>query len=101
MQKACKEFMELIRNEDFYKAHEVLESIWFPHRRSKEPKVLVLKGFINASVALELQRLGRRENALKVWKTFEKYRALIPECGEAIFDEVAAFLDGCYARYLS
>ena len=101
MQKACQEFMKLIKKEDFYEAHEVLESIWFPHRRSKEPKVLVLKGFINASVALELQRLGRRENALKVWETFEKYRALIPECGEAIFDEVATFLDGCYARYLS
>ena len=101
MQKACKEFMDLIKKEDFYEAHEVLEDVWFPYRKSKEPKILVLKGFINASVALELQRLGRRENALKVWETFEKYRALIPQCDEEIFDEVATFLDGCYERYLS
>ncbi len=101
MQKACERFMELIQNEDFYEAHEVLEDFWFPYRKSKESKVLVIKGFINASVALELQRLGRTENAKKVWKNYEKYRMLIPECNEAIFDEVATFLDGCYDKYLS
>ncbi len=93
--------MELIKNEDFYEAHEVLEDVWFPYRKSKEPKILVLKGFINASVALELNRLGRKKNAQKVWGTYEKYKALIPRCEEELFEEVAAFLDGCHARYLS
>ncbi len=101
MKEACLAFMELIKNEDFYEAHEVLEDVWFPNRRSKEPKTLVLKGFINASVALELNRLGRVQNAQKVWKNYEKYKGLIPQCEEEIFSQVAAFLDVCHERYLS
>jgi len=101
MKEACLAFMELIEKEDFYEAHEVLEDVWFPHRKSKEPKILVLKGFINASVALELNRLGRVQNAQKVWKNYEKYKGLIPQCEEEIFGQVASFLEGCYERYLS
>ena len=99
MQKACKKFMDLIQKENFYEAHEVLEDFWFPHRRSKEPKILIIKGFINASVALELQRLGRKENALKVWQNYLKYKKLIKN--DPLFEEVATFLDRCYDKYLS
>ena len=99
MEQPCKEFIQLIKQEEFYKAHEVLEELWFPHRRSKEPKILIIKGFINASVALELQRLGRRENALKVWQNYLKYKKLIKD--DPLFQDVAKFLDGCYEQYLS
>ncbi len=99
MQQKFKQFMELIRQQRFYEAHEVLEELWFPHRKSKEPKILIIKGFINASVALELQRLGRRENALKVWQNYLKYKTLIKD--DPLLQNVATFLDGCYAQYLS
>jgi len=101
MRAACEEFMALIQKGEFYEAHEVLEALWFPHRKDKSPTILVLKGFINASVALELQRLGRHENAQKVWANYLKYRPLIKECDEAVFEEVERFLDGCYDKYLS
>ena len=101
MQKACQLFMQLLKNQRFYEAHEALEELWFPKRRSRDPKILVLKGFINASVALELKRLGREDNALRVWGNYLKYRPLIKECNEPIFYEVESFLEGCYERYLS
>ena len=99
MQHKLKQFVQLIKEQQFYKAHEVLEELWFPHRRSNEPKILIIKGFINASVALELQRLGRRENALKVWQNYLKYKKLIKN--DPLFEEVATFLDRCYEQYLS
>ena len=94
-------FIELIQKGDFYEAHEVLEDVWFPYRKSKEPKYLVIKGFINASVAFELKRLGREENAHKVWQNYLKYRSLIKEVDEPIFYEIEEFLDECYAAILS
>ncbi|BCD59302.1 hypothetical protein NitYY0814_C0032 [Nitratiruptor sp. YY08-14] len=99
--KALQEFIDLIKKEQFYEAHEVLEEIWFPRRKSKDADVLVLKGFINASVALELRRLGRVENAKKVWQNYLKYKVLINECKEPFFERTAKFLDSCYDKYLS
>ncbi len=96
-----REFMLSIEKEKFYEAHEILEELWFPKRKSKDPKTLVIKGFINASVALELQRLGRVENARKVWQNYLKYKTLIEECDEPTFEEIAKFLDECYDKYLS
>ena len=94
-------FIQLIKEEDFYEAHEVLEEVWFPFRRSEEARYKVIKGFINASVAFELKRLGREENAHKVWRNYLKYRPLIKEVDEPILYEIEEFLDACYARFLS
>jgi ActR/RegA family two-component response regulator len=100
MEKSCKIFMELLRKERFYDAHEVLEEVWFPRRKDPDAKILVLKGFINASVALELLKRGRIENAYKVWRNYEKYRPLVKECEEAVFKEVEEFLERCRVKYL-
>ena len=100
MEKNCKIFMELINKERFYDAHEVLEEVWFPKRKEPDAKTLVLKGFINASVALELHKRGRTQNAYKVWQNYEKYRPLIKECDEAIFTQVEELLELCRAKYL-
>jgi len=95
------EYMRLIQEERFYEAHEVLEELWFPRRKERCDEVLVIKGFINASVAFELKRLKRDENALRVWKNYEKYRPLIKKCDREIFYKIEKFLDGYYAKYLS
>ncbi len=87
----------MIEKEQFYKAHEVLEEIWFPRRKTKDDETLILKGFINASVALELNKRGKREKALKVWKTYEKYKILIET---EPFAKVAKILDNSRLRHL-
>lgn len=92
--------MQFIEDGDFYEAHEVLEEVWFPRRKERSDEVLVLKGFINASVAFELKRLGREENAKKVWQNYLKYRPLIKKCDEPMFVEVERFLDACAAKHL-
>ncbi len=100
MQQACQKFISLILQQRYYDAHEALETIWFPKRKEPDTKTLVLKGFINASVALELHKRGRIQNAYKVWQNYEKYRPLIKECNEAIFTQVEELLELCRAKYL-
>jgi len=72
-------FMRVVAEEDFVQGHEVLEDKWrewknIPHKKEES---FILKGLINGSTALALERLGRHESALRVWGTFEKYRPYI------------------------
>lgn len=73
----CNRFIEMIQIQDYYEAHEVLEEVWFPLRASKEPEVLLIKGFINASVAFELIKRGRPKPASTAWNTYLKYRPML------------------------
>jgi hypothetical protein len=54
--KAFKKFRELIEKEEFFDAHEVLEEIWHPMRKSSHPDSDIIRGFINAAVSLELKK---------------------------------------------
>lgn len=61
----------------FFKAHETLESIWYPRRFEQSNEVMLLKGLINAAVCLELVKRGRKTAADKVWKNYLKYRPVL------------------------
>lgn len=96
MEKAFKEFIQLIEDEKFYEAHEVLEEIWYPSRKQKDPDTLLLKAFINASVSFELQKRGKSSQAKRVWKNYEKYIDNIHICSEENFyhfKKIKAFLE--------
>jgi len=71
------EFVECLRKQHFYDAHEVLEEVWFPRRFEKSDEVNLLKGFINASVSFELYKRGREAQSQKVWQNYLRYRALL------------------------
>jgi guanylate kinase len=88
--KLFYEFKELIKKEKFFEAHEVLEEYWHTIRKTDNPYKNVYRGFINAAVALELKKRGKN-NYIKVWKTYEKYRHLYLKKNE--FIEVMKFLD--------
>jgi len=83
-------FKELIIKEKFYEAHEVLEEYWHTIRKSDNPYKNVYRGFINAAVAMELKKRGRN-NYLKVWATYEKYKPLYLKKKQ--FREIMYFLD--------
>lgn len=72
-------FMSVVTEEDFVEGHECLEDVWreWKNDPAKRDESFILKGLINGSTALALQRLGRSKPALQVWSTFEKYRPLI------------------------
>ncbi len=72
---ALDDFVACLQSERFFEAHEALEPLWFAHRFSKHEEILLLKGFINASVSFELYKRGRTLPSEKVWKTYEKYSA--------------------------
>ena len=83
-------FEILINNEDFFEAHEVLEEYWHTIRKTTNPYKNVYRGFINAAVAMELKKRGRK-NYKKVWATYEKYKPLYKQ--EKKFIKVMEFLD--------
>lgn len=75
--KALDSFLENLKNQNYYEAHEDLEAIWFPRRFEDCDEVRVLKGFINASVSFELHKKGRFEQSKKVWLNYLKYKQLL------------------------
>ena len=89
MPKVFEKFIELIINEKFFEAHEVLEEYWQKIRKTDNSYKNAYRGFINAAVAMELKKRGR--NYKKVWKTYEKYKPLYLQKEE--FIRIMKFLD--------
>lgn len=77
MHNKIKEFISCLDEKRYYDAHEALEESWFPRRFEKENEVMLLKGFINAAVSLELHKRGRSKQSQKVWSNYLKYRQLL------------------------
>ena len=71
--KQIEEFKNLISEKKFYEAHEALEEVWFPIRKKKNDCCIVLKGFINGAVCLELFKRGKLEQSKNVYKNYLKY----------------------------
>ncbi|MBE0514936.1 DUF309 domain-containing protein [Sulfurimonas sp.] len=70
-------FVQNLRSQNFYDAHEDLERLWFERRFEVSDEVRLLKGFINASVCFELHKKGKTEASKKVWDNYLKYKNLI------------------------
>ena len=76
--KHFNSYLQCLKEERYFDAHEALEELWFPRRFEREnDEVMLLKGFINAAVSFELVKRGRKKSALKVWKNYEKYVVLL------------------------
>lgn len=71
--KEIKKFKQYIINKQYFEAHEALEELWFPIRKSKTNYCLVLKGFINGAVSLELFKRGKILPSKNVYKTYIKH----------------------------
>ncbi len=94
-----EEYKNLINQQRFFEAHEVLEEFWFPKRKAKSREVLIAKGFINAAVAFELKKRGKIHNAKRVWKTYLKYSQLIAN-SDAKLAELKNFVNKFAQEYL-
>ena len=71
--KEIESFKTLISHKLYYEAHEALEELWFPIRKLKDNYCLVLKGFINAAVSLELYKRDKKEQSKKIYLVYKKY----------------------------
>ncbi len=75
--KQLDNFLQNLKDANFYDAHENLEAIWFPKRFEKSDEIKLIKGFINASVSFELFKKDKIESSKKVWNNYLKYKNLI------------------------
>ena len=95
-----KEYKRLILEHKFYGAHEVLEEFWFPRRKQKDNLTLIIKGFINAAVAFELQKRGKLKSSKRVWQTYLKFMQLLSKEPINELLELKKFVDKFAKIYL-
>ena len=93
MKQLINRYKDLLKKGYFFEAHEALEEYWFPRRKDKSPKVLIVKGFINAAVSLELHKRGRLQASKRVWKTYEKLTKLLNENSDSSLKELKSYVD--------
>lgn len=75
---AIQTFIQMVQNEEFAPAHEILEHDWKEYKRQGEvQKAKALQGLINGTTALALYKMGKVEGYKKVWETFLKYHTLL------------------------
>ncbi len=91
MNSTLQHFVSLLKKREFYEAHEVLESLWFPLRFSNDEKTKCIRSLINASVSFELAKKNRLDASKRVWQNYTKRRDLIKNYAD--LEEVALFVD--------
>ncbi len=77
--KYLNNFIICLNEERYFDAHETLEVIWFVRRFEKNDEIQLLRGYINAAVSFELIKRKRLNSAKKVFKTYLKYKVLLPK----------------------
>jgi len=76
---ALVSYIDLLRRERYFDAHEALEEAWHPLRLSKNELRHPIKGLINVAIAFEHIKRGKNDafsKAKKVIKAYDRYRYL-------------------------
>ncbi len=82
LENGLKEYIRLLQNREYFNAHEILEEVWHPLRKSNHPLKNLVKGLINASIAFEHIKRNReksKERAKRVIVSYERYKNLCRE----------------------
>ncbi len=79
MRATLKIFINDLKEDKFYEAHEDLERYWHTIRKSDHPLKNLCKGFINGATAFELIKRGNIDGAKRLWSAYEKYLVLMQE----------------------
>ena len=104
MQKHIIQFINAIKKQKYFEAHEYLEEIWFPRRFENSNEIKMLKGFINAAVSFELHKRKKEKRSIQVWSNYLKYRQLLfklPSTYKNDFYKVVRFLDSYHLKTFS
>ena len=84
LEEALILYIQLLNNEQFFDAHEVLEEAWHPLRKAKDPLRNLVKGLINASIAFEHIKRERKESKRKATTVFASYTRYKSLCIDGI-----------------
>lgn len=82
LEGAIKSYLQLLDEEEYFEAHEVMEEAWHPLRLRKHPLANLAKGYINAAITFEHIKRDRKnvkEKAKKVLASYERHRHLCVE----------------------
>ena len=82
LEGALKEYLQLLEEEEYFEAHEVLEEAWHPLRLSKHPLSNLAKGLINGAITFEHIKRNRKnvqDKAQRVIVSYERHKHLCTE----------------------
>ena len=94
LEGALKEYLQLLDEEEYFEAHEVLEEAWHPLRLSKHPLSNLAKGLINGAITFEHIKRNRKnvqDKAQRVIASYERYKHL---CTDSI-EHAVLFKQAC------
>ena len=82
LEGALKEYLQLLEEEEYFEAHEVLEEAWHPLRLSKHPLSNLAKGLINGAITFEHIKRNRtnvQATEPRVLASYERHKYLCTE----------------------
>ncbi len=94
LEGALKAYLQLLEEEEYFEAHEVLEEAWHPLRLSKHPLSNLVKGLINGAITFEhIKRDSKnvQDKAQRVIVSYERHKHL---CRESI-EHAVLFKQAC------
>ena len=94
LEGALKAYLQLLEEEEYFEAHEVLEEAWHPLRLNNHPLKNLAKGLINGAITFEhiKRKRGNASNkAQRVIASYERYKHL---CTDEI-EYAEAFKKAC------
>ncbi|HHS93585.1 MAG TPA: DUF309 domain-containing protein [Campylobacterales bacterium] len=91
---ALRAYRQLLEEEEYFEAHEVLEEAWHPLRKKNHPLKNLAKGLINGAICFEHLKRNRTDaerKASSVLRSFERHKHL---CIEGV-EHYALFKEAC------
>ena len=79
LEGALREYLSLLKEEEYFEAHEVLEEAWHPLRKVDHSLKNLVKGLINGAIAFEHLKHNRKnaaQKARRVIASFERHKHL-------------------------
>ena len=79
LEGALRSYLQLLEQEEYFEAHEVLEEAWHPLRLSGHPLQNLVKGLINGAITFEHIKRNRKnmpQKAQRVISSFERHKHL-------------------------
>ena len=74
-----EQYLQELKDEKFFDAHETLEEAWHPLRKNNHPLKNLIKGLINGAICFEHLKRNRQDalrKATSVLKSYERHKSL-------------------------
>jgi len=105
LEGALREYLSLLEQEEYFKAHEVLEEAWHPLRKAKHPLRNLVKGLINGAITFEHIKRNRQnpaDKARRVIASFERHKHLCTDQIKyaALFEEACQMIERLKSEHM-